>query len=155
MGNEEVRPTNPPRPKQPPGTNAKRKRAARPVRYVMIDQGHGPAEYWVKAKVVGRQLGKDLFTEKPTEQLLVEIPGGARVWAAFWRELLTVEVYMGCPWCGQSPIVDPEGCRPRRCYCANHECVGYGHIVDLDKWNIRYQPNAPPSRPSAGAAKEA
>ena len=51
------------------------------------------------------------------------------------------DVVLGCPWCGQQPLVDPEGYRPRRTYCVNHGCVGYGHIMDLDKWNACYRPN--------------
>ena len=58
------------------------------VRHVMIDQGYGPAECWVKAKVVDSQMTRDLFDDKKqNEQLLVEIPGGERVWVAFWNEM--------------------------------------------------------------------
>jgi len=54
----------------------------------MIDQGYGPSEHWVRAKVVGSLMCRDLFdANKQNEQLLVEIPGGERVWAAFWEEL--------------------------------------------------------------------
>lgn len=56
---------------------------------VMIDQGYGPAEHWVKVKVITAQMCRDLFDDnKQNEQLLVEIPGGERVWVSFWREIL-------------------------------------------------------------------
>jgi hypothetical protein len=40
-----------------------------------------------------------------------------------------------CPWCRKLPVVDPEGNFVRKAYCLNPDCPGYGHIVELDKWN--------------------
>ena len=54
--------------------------------YVRVDQGHGPAEHWMTAKVILRQTCGDLFDpNKTNERLLVELPGGERTWVDFWQ----------------------------------------------------------------------
>jgi hypothetical protein len=65
----------------------KENKMKRTVRYVFVDEGYGPAEHWVKAKVIESRMCKDLFDGPDKEQLLVELPGGERFWAAFWEEL--------------------------------------------------------------------
>jgi hypothetical protein len=54
--------------------------------HVMIDRGYGTAEYWVRARVIRSRMCADLFDpDRKSEQLLVEIPGGERIWVAFWK----------------------------------------------------------------------
>lgn len=55
-------------------------------RIVSVDLGYDLAEHWVLAIVVRSQTCRELFTDGENEQLLVEIPGGERIWVAFWRE---------------------------------------------------------------------
>lgn len=55
-------------------------------RYVMVDDGYGPAECWNRVKVVGKAMSKDLFGGPDKEQLLVERGGGERSWVAYWKE---------------------------------------------------------------------
>jgi hypothetical protein len=59
----------------------------RSVRYVLVDDGYGPAECWYRVKVVGSQMCKDLFGGPDKEQLLVQYGDGTRKWAAFWQEI--------------------------------------------------------------------
>ena len=63
----------------------------RVVRHVMIDRCYNLSENWVKAKVIGSQMCKNLFDDGKSEQLLVEISGGERVWVAFWKDLTSTE----------------------------------------------------------------
>ena len=54
--------------------------------YVRVDQGQGPAEHWMTARVIQRQICDDLFDQaKTTERLLVELTGGERTWVDFWQ----------------------------------------------------------------------
>jgi hypothetical protein len=56
------------------------------VRYVMIDQGYGPEEHWVRAKVIRSMKCQNLFDQGESEQLLVEILGGERLWVESWSD---------------------------------------------------------------------
>ena len=56
-------------------------------RYVMIDQGYWLAENWYKVKVIRSEQVSELFSGETKERLLVELPGGERVWADYWREI--------------------------------------------------------------------
>lgn len=54
-------------------------------RYVMIDVGYQTRESWQRGKVIDSHVVESLFDE-PREELLVELPGGERMWVAFWKE---------------------------------------------------------------------
>ena len=54
---------------------------------VRVDMGYGPAEHWVTARVIERRAVSQLFAEGPAINLLVEIPGGERIWVSDWNEL--------------------------------------------------------------------
>ena len=56
-------------------------------RHVLIDLGYGPSEHWVRAKVVKNRMLKGLFDEGESEQLLVEVPGGERIWVSYWKKV--------------------------------------------------------------------
>lgn len=62
------------------------RRAKKPVRFVRVDMGYGPAENWCRAKVVESRMVGQLFSDELVENLLVEIPGGERMWVAYWTE---------------------------------------------------------------------
>ena len=62
------------------------KKKPKPKRFVSVDMGYGPAEYWVEALVIDERQDKGLFDEELQTSLLVEIPGGERLWAAYWTE---------------------------------------------------------------------
>jgi len=56
-------------------------------RSVLVDLGHGLAQLWTSAKVIMSQKCKNLFDEGNHEMLLVEVPGGERIWVSHWREV--------------------------------------------------------------------
>lgn len=56
------------------------------TRYVIIDQGYGLAENWVKVKVIKSVLYDDLFTGGEQEALLVELPSKERIFVHFWKD---------------------------------------------------------------------
>lgn len=56
-------------------------------RYVMIDTGYDLHENWIHAKVISSQMVGRLFDDGQDESLLVEIPGGERIWVDFWQEI--------------------------------------------------------------------
>jgi len=58
-----------------------------PVRNVSVDLGYGPGGDWTTVKVVRSQIVDKLFGEGQAERLLVEIPGGERIWVSHWREV--------------------------------------------------------------------
>lgn len=62
------------------------KKAKQPARYVRIDIGYGPAEHWVTAKVCDQRTVSLLFGGESLD-LLVETPGGERIWVSSWDEL--------------------------------------------------------------------
>lgn len=53
-------------------------------RTVHVDMGYGPIEHIVEAEVVGERICENLFDNGKTTDLLVEIPGGERVWVSHW-----------------------------------------------------------------------
>lgn len=57
------------------------------VRWVRVDMGYGLAECKVSAKVVSERKVSKLFEDGQSTDLLVEIPGGERVWVSFWEEI--------------------------------------------------------------------
>jgi hypothetical protein len=59
----------------------------KPKRFVRVDMGHGPAECWTTAKVVGQRECRQLFGDGTRTDLLVELPGGERIWVSSWDEL--------------------------------------------------------------------
>ena len=69
----------------------KSKRLKRPKasdRYVRIDQGYGPASHWVTGRVIESRMYSALFEHhEDSESVLVELPGGERVWADFFEEI--------------------------------------------------------------------
>ena len=65
----------------------KPKRSVKHNRQVHVDLGHGPAEHQVTAKVIYEQVCQSVFGEGTNTRLLVEIPGGERLYVAFWKEI--------------------------------------------------------------------
>ena len=58
------------------------------TRYVMVDRGYMTNECWYHAKVINsRPCVKNLFTGEMGERLLVELPGGERIWVDYWTEV--------------------------------------------------------------------
>ena len=61
--------------------------AKKPIRYVKVDRGYGPAERWERVKVIDSQTAAGLFDPNEiTERLLVEACGGERYWVSYWEE---------------------------------------------------------------------
>ena len=56
-----------------------------PRRTVWVDRGYGPAEHWTPARAISEQMVNTLFGA-PEPSLLVELPGGERVWVSSWRD---------------------------------------------------------------------
>lgn len=56
------------------------------ARYVRIDQGYGTNSDWYTVRVIRSEPTQTLF-EGQKERLLVELPGGERIWVAHWEEL--------------------------------------------------------------------
>jgi hypothetical protein len=66
--------------------NPRKVKMKAPVRYVSVDLGYGPLEVWTRAKVIASEMVGSLFNNEQREDLLVEIPGGERVWVSNWKE---------------------------------------------------------------------
>ena len=66
---------------------SKKRCARRPVRLVRVDMGYETAEHWVTTKVVSERTCQALFGAGTTTSLLVEIPGGARMWIDHWKDI--------------------------------------------------------------------
>lgn len=59
----------------------------KPARFVMINNGYDMHDNWMRAKVISSRMVGRLFDDGQDENLLVEIPGGERMWVAFWEEI--------------------------------------------------------------------
>lgn len=57
------------------------------IRTVVVDMGNGPHEYLQYATVIRESEINGLFDNNPYKVLLVELPGGERVWVSEWTEL--------------------------------------------------------------------
>lgn len=51
--------------------------------------GYGPAESWTTAKVIEERTVAQLFGNGEDKELLVEVPGGERLWVGYWKEETT------------------------------------------------------------------
>lgn len=55
--------------------------------YVMVNQGYGHMEDWVRAKVIEQVSCKNLFTEEMEDALVVELPSKEHITINFWKNL--------------------------------------------------------------------